>query len=390
MPPGSLKPRRYRFTAPRSITNKSGALRWGEQVRREIEAGRPPPQSREGKAEAATQAAQAEEAKPNPATMTLREAAAVYLEDCAGRGSAAATMLAQRNRTASLVPIVGDALLATAGEAEASRVRTALQKQGLMASTINQVVGALHSIIARMHALGLRETPAARLGRVRDRRVKEAKAYDDPTFEAIVMQAAVCGPEHLAIVLVCGEAGLRVGELRGLEVRDFDAARGLLHVERSATDHGEIGPPKNGEVRVVPLSARVVNALGCVVAGRPGSAPIFLDGTGQRMSRMAVRFRLNQVQRLAGLPLKGIHTLRHTCATSALAGGADVVAVQRLLGHRNLQTTVACYLHDTGDAPTRALTAITSARAKAEAGVTDLARLPRSTRKPRKEARKPK
>ena len=41
MPAGSLKAKRYRYTAPRSITSKSGALRWGEQVRREIEAGKP-------------------------------------------------------------------------------------------------------------------------------------------------------------------------------------------------------------------------------------------------------------------------------------------------------------------------------------------------------------
>ena len=50
MPLGAFRAKRYRYTAPRSINTKSAALRWGEQVRREIEAGKPARQSREGKA----------------------------------------------------------------------------------------------------------------------------------------------------------------------------------------------------------------------------------------------------------------------------------------------------------------------------------------------------
>lgn len=358
-------------------------------MRRDLEAGKPPPQSREGRA-AAAEVRAAEPVPKVPEALTIREASAIFLEDAAGRGNASATMRAHRSRVASILAIVGNAPLATAGEAEASKVRAALRERGLMASTINQVVTALRSILDRMHGLGLRNAPAPRLGRVKDRRVRVPKIYDDATFEALVEQAAVCGSEHLGIVLVCGEAALRVGELRGLEVHDFDAAQGVLRVERSAAERGEIGPPKNGEARVVPLSARVIEVLGRLVAGRSGASPIFLDCTGERMSRMAVRFRLNQVQRLAAVPLKGCHTLRHTCASSALAGGADVVAVQRFLGHRNLQTTVSAYLHATGDAPARALAAITSARSKTEAGVTDLSRLPCSSRKPRGRQAKPK
>lgn len=386
MPAGALKAKRYRYTAPRSITSKSGALRWGEQMRRDIEAGKPPPQSKEGREEAPP----VEVARPSPAAMTLRDAAAIYLEDCAGLGNASTTLTTKRSKLNNILAVAGDALLATAGEPEASKVRAALRAAGLTATTINAHVRLLQSVITRCHVLKYREAAGVRLEVVSERRIKVPKAYDDAAFEALVMQAEVCGTQHLGIVLVAGEAGLRVGELRGLEVHDFDAARGLLHVERSAGERGEIGPPKNGEARVVPLSARVIAVLGRLVEGRTGDVPIFLNPAGERMSRQAVRFRLNQALRLAGMPLKGIHTLRHTCATSALAGGADVVAVQRLLGHRNLQTTVSSYLHDTGEAPARALAAITSARAQTEALVTDRSRLPCSSRKPRGRRTKPK
>mgnify|MGYP001603975968 CR=1 FL=1 len=97
---------------------------------------------------------------------------------------------------------------------------------------------------------------------------------------------------------------------------------------------------------------------------------------------------MERCQRLVGIPKKGVHVLRHTCATSALAGGADVVAVQKMLGHRSPATTLAAYLHDTGEASERAVTALSSARANVVAGVTDLARVPRSNRKPRSKADK--
>ena len=63
---------------------------------------------------------------------------------------------------------------------------------------------------------------------------------------------------------------------------------------------------------------------------------------------------------------------------AALAAGADLVSVQKLLGHQHLATTVAAYLHDTGDAQGRAVTALENARASAPKVVTDPSRAPRT------------
>lgn len=385
MPAGALKAKRYRYTAPRSITSKSGALRWGEQVRRQIESGETPPQSREARAKAITPADSGapESAKPTPASLTIKEATDVFIADSIGKGNASGTIKNKRQRLANICETIGGVALATTGEVEASRVRTALRERGMLASTINAHLRLLHSLLHRMHQLRLRAEPAPRFEPVKDRRLKGPKAYDDATFEALVMQAAIMGDSTLGIVLVCGDAALRVGELRGLEVRDLRLVNSTLRVERSVDDSGEIGPPKNGEARTVPLSPRCLAVLQRLAAGREAGAPIFVRPDGERMTRVTVRALLTRCQRLAGLPEKGVHVLRHSCATSALAGGADVVAVQRLLGHRQAATTLNAYLHDTGDASGRAVAALTSARSQVEAGVTDRSQVPSVTKRPR-------
>jgi len=381
MPLGALKAQRYRYTAPRSITSKSAALRWGEQVRREIESGRPPPQSREGKAKVVEQTAGHEEAAPKAqetGPRTVREAVAIYLADCAGRGNAASTIEAKRLKLEHVVAVVGDASVAASGEAEASRVRAAMRAKGYAATTINQTMNVFAMMLKRCHVLRLRSTPPEEIEKMRDRQPPIPKAYDDATFEALVAAAVELGPEYAALYLVCGETALRVGELIGLEVSDVDMQQRTLRVERSVSPTGEVTRPKNGEVRTLSMTERLTAALAPFVQGRAKQAPLFGGREGGRISRSGIRNRLGRVQARVGLQTKGAHALRHSAATSALAGGADLVSVQKLLGHQHLATTVAAYLHDTGDAQGRAVIALEKARASAGKVVTDPSRAPRT------------
>lgn len=243
-------------------------------------------------------------------------------------------------------------------------------------ATINQTMRVLASLLARAHALRWRSTPPEKIERVRDRQTPTPKAYDDGTFEALVAAAQEDSPATLALVLVGGEAGLRVGEVQGLEVRDVDLERAELRVERAVGPTGELGPPKSGEARTVPLTPRLVEALQPLVEARPLGAPVFEGKHGRRISRPGVRHRLARVQAKVGLATKGLHALRHTCATSALTNGADPVAVQKLLGHRHLRTTIDAYLHASEDAPQRAVAALERGRSAATPGGTDLAQAP--------------
>jgi integrase/recombinase XerC len=127
-------------------------------------------------------------------------------------------------------------------------------------------------------------------------------------------------------------SGLRVGELCGLAVADLDE-RG-----RTVTAWG-----KGSKQRRVPMNSRCAAAIGTWLRkGRPvlmssGSPPdaAFLNGRGNRLGPRDVRRILDRRSVAPTHP----HALRHTYATHLLDGGADLRAVQELLGHTSLRTT---------------------------------------------------
>ncbi len=142
-----------------------------------------------------------------------------------------------------------------------------------------------------------------------------------------------------AIVELLYGAGLRVGELVALDVRDVDLTRGEVRV---------LG--KGGKERVVPLPAAAREALSAWLAPRrrPGvlGEPLFVAlraRRGERSRRLDprdVRRRLAQRALAAGLSDRvHPHRLRHSYATHLLDMGADLRAIQELLGHTSLSTT---------------------------------------------------
>ncbi|HTM44897.1 MAG TPA: tyrosine recombinase XerC [Polyangiaceae bacterium] len=134
-------------------------------------------------------------------------------------------------------------------------------------------------------------------------------------------------------------SGLRVGELVGLNLADFDPAQGLLRV---------LG--KGRKERVVPLGSKTLTALKEYLALRPtlrNPKDGKQDAQALLLSRLGKRVGARQVQRLVqrygalgvGRPDLHPHALRHSCATHMLEGGADLRAIQELLGHSGLSTT---------------------------------------------------
>lgn len=132
-------------------------------------------------------------------------------------------------------------------------------------------------------------------------------------------------------------AAIRVSELVGLDVDDLDRTRGTARV---------LG--KGGKERVVPFGVPAAVALDhYLVRGRPalrneGSAgrALFLGARGGRLGARAVHDIVTRVLGPAlGETAVGPHTLRHSAATHLLDGGADLRAVQELLGHASLGTT---------------------------------------------------
>lgn len=152
------------------------------------------------------------------------------------------------------------------------------------------------------------------------------------------------------VVLVLAYCGLRWGELSGLRIGDLDldAKHPRLTVEQTVVaDKGyqRIEPPKDYEHRSIPIPAFLVGLLRAQIVGRPTDAPVFYGirtGTWLR----------NHVYRVgwfddaaAAVGIKGLtpHELRHTAASLAVSAGANVKAVQRMLGHASAAVTLDVY-----------------------------------------------
>lgn len=131
-------------------------------------------------------------------------------------------------------------------------------------------------------------------------------------------------------------SGVRVSELTGLEVRNLLLDEGLASV---------FG--KGGKQRFVPVGRHAIGALAIYLRDvRPrleqgrGEGRVFLNARGTPLSRMGVWKILRGHVETAGIG-KAVspHTLRHSFATHLLEGGADLVAVQEMLGHADIATT---------------------------------------------------
>lgn len=160
------------------------------------------------------------------------------------------------------------------------------------------------------------------------------RLLDDP------LAAADEDPEHVrcrddAVLELLYGSGLRVSEVCGLELDDLDLRRGWLTVWG-----------KGAKQRRVPLSAPAVEALrSWVRAGRSAALTawpsdevhdaLFVNRRGRPLTPRDVRRILDHRSPVPTHP----HALRHTYATHLLDGGADLRAVQELLGHADLATT---------------------------------------------------
>jgi integrase len=84
--------------------------------------------------------------------------------------------------------------------------------------------------------------------------------YDFGEFEHLLVASRTTDPRAQVLVLLAGEAGLRLGEMVALEWSDIDFNKGLMCVQRSAWK-GQVGSTKGGRLRYVPLTARLAAVL---------------------------------------------------------------------------------------------------------------------------------
>ncbi len=216
-----------------------------------------------------------------------------------------------------------------------------LARQGLGARSRARALVAVRRFVRHLQASGrLEGDPLDGLGAPRVEQRLPRVLRDG---EVARLLAAVEGEDALALrdramLEVLYGAGLRVSELVGLPLGALDRRTGLLRV---------LG--KGRRERLVPLGEPALEALDRYLAdGRPrllrGNGrveAVFLTRRGGPMTRQNFFVRLRDCARRAGLPADRVspHVLRHAFATDLLEGGADLRAVQAMLGHADLATT---------------------------------------------------
>ncbi|HSB63580.1 MAG TPA: tyrosine recombinase XerC [Thermoanaerobaculia bacterium] len=135
--------------------------------------------------------------------------------------------------------------------------------------------------------------------------------------------------------------GLRVSEAAGLDLEDVDFTSQLLRVVGKGNKE-RIAPfgETAGESLAAYLPERLRRRKGSSAAEREDGEPLFVNARGGRLTTRSMARLLKRRLRAAGLPADiSPHALRHSFATHLLEAGADLRAIQELLGHASLSTT---------------------------------------------------
>jgi integrase/recombinase XerD len=223
---------------------------------------------------------------------------------------------------------------------------TGLREGGLSARTVARHVSTVRSFyrfLVREEILPASPVSGARAPRIG----RPLPKYLTPTQVARLL-AAPDGrtPEGIrdkAMLALMYASGLRATELVTLRLENVDTNAGIVYV---------LG--KGGKERVVPIAEPAMAVLGEYVAGarqallgRRISSALFLSRRGKPITRQALWCRIRRWALEAGIGERiSPHTLRHSFASHLLGGGADLRAVQAMLGHADIATT-QIYTHVT-------------------------------------------
>ncbi|WP_137120927.1 tyrosine-type recombinase/integrase [Segeticoccus rhizosphaerae] len=166
------------------------------------------------------------------------------------------------------------------------------------------------------------------------------------TLEQVEALADAAG-EWRTVILTLSFCGLRWGELAALRVKRVDTMRRRITVAESVTEVAgvlEWGTPKSHQRRSVPIPRSLVDELEEWKAGKDPEDLVFTTRLGAVLRNMNFRRDVfDAAATAAGLEGLTPHELRHTAASLAVSQGANVKAVQRMLGHQSAAMTLDVY-----------------------------------------------
>jgi len=214
-----------------------------------------------------------------------------------------------------------------------------LMQMNVKKSSIARKLSAVRAFFTYLNREGLLASNPARLVATprREQRLPSVLTADDAI--RLVESPRTADPEHVssmlrdrAVLETLYSTGIRASELIGMNREDIDRNDNLVRIRG-----------KGRKERIVPIGAKALDAiasyLGSLTA-KPETTAVFLGPSGKRLTVRTVQRILENHRKHLGLQQKASpHTLRHSFATHLLESGADLRAIQELLGHASLSTT---------------------------------------------------
>lgn len=270
---------------------------------------------------------------PSKPVPTVKEYAPQFLSEYAAQHKPSERRSKERS-LAILYPYFGALRL---DEIRQSHVQhfIAAQRRKVSPKTVNNRLAVLSSLLRYAATNEIIPEPALRFESGDE--IEGRRIFALPTADVDRLLAAATDARYRAAILLATEAGLRAGEIRGLQWGDV---RGDVLEVRRALDNetDEVVLPKHNRFRTVPISPRLASALAALP--RRGLWIVSrLDG--DLLGYFGLRDAIEAVYDRAGVarPAKLIHCLRHTFGTVAARRGVPIAILQELLGHASIETT---------------------------------------------------
>lgn len=221
------------------------------------------------------------------------------------------------------------------------------------ASIVNRCLDVLRGIcdMAVMDAR-IARNPCAKIKKPRRTMRKEERRY--LSIEQLYRLADASG-RWRPLVLTLGLTGIRCGEARALTVKDVDFKKHRLRVykaTRRVNREWVTQDTKTHARRDVPIPACVEDVLRPLCEGREPDELVFVREDGKPFDEQTASRKVKNVKgkywwwcalTTSGTPIMTMHELRHTAASIAISAGANVLLVQRMLGHENPAMTLRTY-----------------------------------------------
>lgn len=236
-----------------------------------------------------------------------------------------------------LVPFFGKIRLDKINSQLIEEYKAKKHKRGLTKKTVNNHLAVLAKCLhVAEDWIKLKDVPVIKLFKL------PPQGFDFISVKESELLLENAGRWH-DMILVAIKTGLRLGELIGLEWGDINFNNSTITVKRTVAKDS-IGSPKSNKERFVPLTKELLFVLKNRLQHNKNGKLVFSAEKGIYLKQERCRRSLHRICKRIGLRVIGWHTLRHSFASHVIERNGSLKALQELLGHSDIKTTMR-YAH---------------------------------------------